>query len=77
MDKSEDMIEFITDRPGHDRRYAIDWSKIKNELDWQPSVKLEEGLKKTVEWYQQNKGWWMDVKEKNKKWFEEQYKKNE
>lgn len=77
MNKSEDMIEFITDRPGHDRRYAIDWSKIKNELDWQPSVNLEEGLKKTVDWYQQNKGWWMDVKEKNKQWFEEQYKKNE
>lgn len=73
MGKSLDVIEFITDRPGHDRRYAIDWSKINQELGWEPSVSLEQGLKRTVDWYQQNKGWWQELKERNKEWFKEHY----
>lgn len=51
MDKSEDLIEFVDDRLGHDRRYAIDNTKITKELGWQPSCTFEEGLRETVEWY--------------------------
>jgi dTDP-glucose 4,6-dehydratase len=53
-----DLIEFVTDRPGHDMRYAIDPSRIRAELGWRPSVTLEEGLEKTVDWYLQNEDWW-------------------
>ncbi|MEP4978753.1 dTDP-glucose 4,6-dehydratase [Ascidiaceihabitans sp.] len=52
------LIEFVTDRPGHDARYAIDASRIGDELGWVPSVTLEEGLRKTVAWYLQNETWW-------------------
>lgn len=51
MDMDESMIEFVKDRPGHDRRYAVDWSYINRELGWEPQVSLEEGLRKTIEWY--------------------------
>lgn len=54
---SRQLIRFVQDRPGHDRRYAIDASKIQNELGWKPSVVLEEGLRKTVAWYLQEKSW--------------------
>lgn len=54
----ESYIEFVKDRPGHDRRYAIDWSKIKNELGWQPEFDFEAYLSKTVDWYKNNKWWW-------------------
>jgi dTDP-glucose 4,6-dehydratase len=53
-----DLIEFVSDRPGHDKRYAIDTTRIKNELGWCPRVELEEGLKMTVNWYIKNKNWW-------------------
>ncbi len=53
-----DLIEFVTDRPGHDMRYAIDPTRIRTELGWRPSVTLEEGLEKTVDWYLQNEDWW-------------------
>lgn len=62
LGKSEDSIEYVTDRPGHDRRYAIDFSKIKTELGWEPSVTLEDGLKRTVEWFRANEAWWKNVK---------------
>ncbi|MBO9998598.1 MAG: dTDP-glucose 4,6-dehydratase [Cyanobacteria bacterium SID2] len=55
---SESLITFVKDRPGHDRRYAIDATKIKTELGWQPSVTVEEGLRKTVEWYLTHQDWW-------------------
>ncbi|MDG1913577.1 MAG: dTDP-glucose 4,6-dehydratase [Crocinitomix sp.] len=54
---SEKLINFVTDRAGHDMRYAIDASKIKNELGWEPSVQFEEGLIKTVDWYLENEDW--------------------
>ena len=52
------LIEFVSDRPGHDMRYAIDPSRIREELGWRPSVTLEEGLARTVDWYLQNEEWW-------------------
>ena len=53
-----DLITFVTDRPGHDARYAIDPTRIRNELGWQPSITVEEGLEKTVQWYLENENWW-------------------
>ncbi len=53
-----EQITFVTDRPGHDARYAIDPSRIREELGWRPSVTLEQGLEKTVQWYLDNEGWW-------------------
>lgn len=73
MGKDESMIEFIKDRPGHDRKYSVDWSKIHRELGWQPSVTLEEGLQKTIDWYTNNRDWWEPLKEKNKAYFAAQY----
>lgn len=58
---SEQLITYVKDRPGHDRRYAIDANKIKNELGWEPSVIFEEGLEKTVEWYLANENWLKNV----------------
>jgi dTDP-glucose 4,6-dehydratase len=54
----DQLITFVTDRPGHDARYAIDPSRIREELGWRPSVTLEEGLRKTVRWYLENEAWW-------------------
>ena len=74
LGKDEDMIEFVKDRPGHDRKYAIDWSKIKNELNWQPEHNFDEYLSKTVEWYKTNEKWWKDVKTGDyQKYYKEQY----
>ena len=53
-----DLIKFVQDRPGHDARYAIDPRRIRAELDWRPSVTIEEGLEKTVQWYLDNEDWW-------------------
>ena len=61
MNKSEDLIEFVEDRPGHDFRYSMDSQKIKKELDWKTNVNFEEGIKKTVEWYLSNKEWWENI----------------
>ncbi|MBC2774680.1 dTDP-glucose 4,6-dehydratase [Rhizobium sp. AQ_MP] len=61
----ERMIRFVTDRPGHDFRYAIDASKIQRELGWSPSVTFEEGLEKTVRWYLENRDWWLPIRNKN------------
>lgn len=65
LDKSEEMIEYVKDRPGHDKRYAIDFSKAEKELGWNPTVNFYEGLKETVEWYKNNKEWWQKLKSKN------------
>ena len=53
-----DLITFVTDRPGHDARYAIDPARIREELGWRPSVTVEEGLRRTVRWYLENESWW-------------------
>jgi dTDP-glucose 4,6-dehydratase len=52
------LITYVADRPGHDLRYAIDPSRIREELGWRPSVTLEQGLEKTVQWYLENEDWW-------------------
>ena len=57
------LIEFVTDRPGHDLRYAIDSSKLQAELDWRPTVTFEEGLARTVDWYLANESWWRPIAE--------------
>lgn len=64
MGLGEDKIEFVKDRPGHDRRYAVDWTKIHQELGWEPKHTVEEWLKETVSWYQNNQSWWRPLKEK-------------
>jgi dTDP-glucose 4,6-dehydratase len=56
-----DLITFVTDRPGHDARYAIDPARIRDELGWRPSVTVEEGLEKTVQWYLDNESWWQPL----------------
>lgn len=61
VDKYEDLITYVTDRPGHDLRYAIDASKIERELGWVPEESFESGLRKTVQWYLNNKDWWQAV----------------
>ncbi len=61
LNKPKSLIKFVTDRPGHDRRYAIDASKIMNKLDWKPSVQFEEGIIKTIDWYLQNQVWLKNI----------------
>ncbi len=74
LEKDESSIEYVKDRLGHDRRYAINFSKIKSELGWEPTVTLEEGLAKTVEWFKNNEAWWQRVKSgEYQKYYAEQY----
>lgn len=61
LDKSEELITYVTDRPGHDRRYAINPAKIKEELGWEPLTTFDEGIKKTIKWYLENKSWWENI----------------
>lgn len=71
---SEQLITYIKDRPGHDRRYAIDASKINQELGWKPSVTFEEGLQLTIDWYFENQEWLKHVTSgEYRKYYEEQY----
>jgi dTDP-glucose 4,6-dehydratase len=58
----ERLITYVTDRPGHDLRYAIDASKIERDLGWRPTETFETGLRKTVEWYLANRNWWERVR---------------
>lgn len=58
LGKSEDLIHYVTDRPGHDRRYAIDPTKIQDELGWEPVTSFAEGIKQTIAWYLENRKWW-------------------
>ena len=62
MGEGEEMIEYVTDRPGHDLRYGINFSKTKNELGWQPAVSFDDGLKRTIDWYKNNRAWWKNIK---------------
>ena len=69
IDLPEDRIELITDRPGHDVKYAVDWSKINKELGWQPEHKFEDWLKQTIEWYKQNESWWKPLAEESEQFY--------
>jgi dTDP-glucose 4,6-dehydratase len=62
MNEGEDKIEHVTDRPGHDRRYAIDGSKTHAELGWKPEHDFDSALEKTIEWYKKNEDWWKSLK---------------
>jgi dTDP-glucose 4,6-dehydratase len=62
MGKDESFIEFVKDRPGHDRRYAMDWTKIHDELGWSPQHDFETWLGKTIDWYMSHEDWWKRVK---------------
>ena len=74
MGKDEGFIEYVKDRPGHDRRYAVDWSKIQNELGWKPMHDFDEWLEKTVRWYKENEKWWKNVKSgEYQKYYKKQY----
>lgn len=74
LEKDENSVEFVKDRPGHDRRYAMDWSKIKSELEWEPQHDFDEWLSKTVEWYQENREWWQNAKSgEYKDYYKRQY----
>jgi dTDP-glucose 4,6-dehydratase len=59
-----DLITFVTDRPGHVARYAIDPTRLREELGWRPSVTLEEGLARTVDWFLANEGWWRALQDR-------------
>ncbi|MDG5815741.1 dTDP-glucose 4,6-dehydratase [Chitinispirillales bacterium ANBcel5] len=61
LGKPKSLVNYVKDRPGHDKRYAIDASKIESELGWQPSISLEDGLALTIEWYKNNSWWWEKI----------------
>lgn len=61
LNKPETLIQYVTDRPGHDRRYAIDPTKIHNELGWLPATTFDDGIKKTIQWYLTNRSWWENI----------------
>ncbi|NLM03065.1 MAG: dTDP-glucose 4,6-dehydratase [Methanothermobacter wolfeii] len=62
LGKDESLIRFVEDRPGHDRRYAIDATRIRNELGWKPRYSFREGIKETINWYIRNRKWWENIK---------------
>ena len=61
LNKSEDLIQYVTDRPGHDRRYAIDPTKMEKEIGWKPIYTFDTGIQETIEWYLTNKDWWQNI----------------
>ena len=63
LDKPKSLVQFVTDRPGHDRRYALDIGKMTKELGWEPTYSFEEALSTTVDWYLKNKFWWRNIKD--------------
>ena len=72
--KDEGFIEYVKDRPGHDRRYAIDSTKVRTELGWTPEHSFEEALAQTVQWYQDHEDWWQAIKSgEYQRYYEEQY----
>jgi dTDP-glucose 4,6-dehydratase len=66
MGSDETAIEFVEDRKGHDQRYSVNWSKIRNELAYQPKISFEQGLSNTIDWYLTNNSWWKSLKKTNK-----------
>ena len=77
LGKPESLIKHVADRKGHDMRYAIDPSKIKRELGWYPETRFDEGIKKTVKWYLDNRSWWKEIiSGEYKDYYEKTYGKN-
>lgn len=77
LGKPESLITYVTDRPGHDMRYAIDPAKIQSELGWTPETSFEEGIKLTIKWYLENKKWWQDIiSGEYQNYFDKMYKDN-
>ncbi|MBQ8536863.1 MAG: dTDP-glucose 4,6-dehydratase [Clostridia bacterium] len=75
LGKPESLITYVTDRPGHDMRYAIDPTKIHNELGWLPQTKFDDGIKKTIQWYLDNRSWWEHIlKGEYQDYYEKMYK---
>jgi dTDP-glucose 4,6-dehydratase len=64
LGKPSELKTIIPDRPGHDRRYVLDWSKIRRELDWHPRIPFDQGLADTVDWYARHRSWWEPLKER-------------
>ena len=74
MGKDESSIEYVKDRPGHDRKYDVNYNKLKQELGWEPKYSFEEGLKLMIEWYKDNKSWWEKIKSgEYKNYYQKQY----
>lgn len=74
LGKGAEMIEHVADRPGHDRRYAMDFTKAKTELGWDPQVRFEDGVASTIDWYLNHEGWWRNVKSgAYQEYYERQY----
>ncbi|MFT9495985.1 dTDP-glucose 4,6-dehydratase [Anaerosolibacter sp.] len=75
LNKPESLIKYVKDRPGHDRRYAIDNTKIKTELGWEPSYTFEQGIEETIQWYLDNKDWWEKIRSgEYKSYYEKMYR---
>ena len=69
----DQSVELVKDRPGHDRKYSVDWGKIHSELGWQPEHDFDTWLTKTIDWYKNNQSWWKPLKEGEGEYFKEQY----
>jgi len=75
LGKSEELIQYVKDRPGHDKRYAIDYTKIKNELGWKPAFSFEQAIIDTIDWFINNKSWWQRIiTGEYQKYYAEQYR---
>ena len=64
MNKDMSSIEYVQDRAGHDQRYSVDITKVSQELGYQPTIEFEQGLKETIDWYQENESWWKPLKKR-------------
>jgi dTDP-glucose 4,6-dehydratase len=76
LGKPEPLLRYVEDRPGHDRRYALDSSKIEKELEWRPAIALEDGLRRTIAWYRSNSGWLARVRGGEYRSYYEKYYEN-
>ncbi|MFZ0967477.1 MAG: GDP-mannose 4,6-dehydratase, partial [Candidatus Acidiferrales bacterium] len=76
LEKPESLLTYVKDRPGHDRRYAVDCCKIENELGWKPSISLEDGLRRTIDWYKANGDWIAGVRGDEYRTYYEKYYEN-
>jgi dTDP-glucose 4,6-dehydratase len=64
LDKPSSLKTIVPDRPGHDRRYRLDYTKIREQLGWEPTISFEEGMAETVRWYKDNRAWWEPLKKR-------------